>query len=204
MCKYLLQRPDPVPANNSARVVCSSPTAALSLNSPSAPCVSKQIAPSRWGPPRGSSPGQGQDDLMQQLRDCEAKLQSATDELQSLRTQQASEMEEVESYVAHIRGLLEERENLTADYERDNEQLRLELHHIRQQQEVESKELAEMLAQKDLREIELSTPSELVAYLLVERPHCWKSWRRQKGSWRDRAWAMTSGKCIYSTSRVSD
>ncbi|KAJ0036480.1 hypothetical protein NQD34_005157, partial [Periophthalmus magnuspinnatus] len=75
----------------------------------------------------------------------------------------------VESYVAHIRGLLEERESLTADYERDNEQLRLELHHIRQQQEVESKELAEMLAQKDLGEIGLSTPSELVAYLLVER-----------------------------------
>ncbi|XP_055078864.1 trichohyalin isoform X2 [Periophthalmus magnuspinnatus] len=119
--------------------------------------------------PPGIRPEQVQDDLVQQLRDCQAKLQSATDELQSLRMQQASEMEEVESYVAHIRGLLEERESLTADYERDNEQLRLELHHIRQQQEVESKELAEMLAQKDLGEIGLSTPSELVAYLLVER-----------------------------------
>ncbi|XP_072304733.1 uncharacterized protein ccdc30 [Eucyclogobius newberryi] len=119
--------------------------------------------------PLGLSPGHVRDDLTQQLQDSEAKLQSANDELQSLRTQQASEMEEVESYVAHIRGLLEERENLTADYERDNEQLRLELHHIRQQQEVESKELAEMLAQKDLGEIGLSTPSELVAYLLVER-----------------------------------
>lgn len=40
----------------------------------------------------------------------------------------------MESYVAHIRGLLEERECLTADYERDNEHLRHELHQIRQQQ----------------------------------------------------------------------
>lgn len=41
---------------------------------------------------------------------------------------------QVESYVAHIRGLLEERECLTAEYERDNEHLRHELHQIRQQQ----------------------------------------------------------------------
>lgn len=41
---------------------------------------------------------------------------------------------QVESYVAHIRGLLEERECLTAEYERDNEHLRQELHHMRQQQ----------------------------------------------------------------------
>ncbi|XP_073326884.1 uncharacterized protein ccdc30 [Pagrus major] len=78
-------------------------------------------------------------------------------------------MEEVESYVAHIRGLLEEREGLTAEYERDNEHLRHELHLIRQQQESQSKELAEMLAQEDLGEMGLSSPSEQVAYLLVER-----------------------------------
>lgn len=41
---------------------------------------------------------------------------------------------QVESYVAHIRGILEERECQTAEYEQENEQLRQELHHIRQQQ----------------------------------------------------------------------
>ena len=41
---------------------------------------------------------------------------------------------QVESYVAHIRELLEERECLTADYERDNEDLRHELHQIKHQQ----------------------------------------------------------------------
>ncbi|XP_034551739.1 coiled-coil domain-containing protein 30 isoform X2 [Notolabrus celidotus] len=119
--------------------------------------------------PLGASVEKQQCQLCQQLLDSEAKLQSSIQELQTIRTQQANEMQEVESYVAHIRGLLEERECLTADYERDNEHLRQDLHRIRQQQESQSKELAEMLAQEDLGEIGLSSPSEQVAYLLVER-----------------------------------
>ncbi|XP_044068864.1 trichohyalin isoform X2 [Siniperca chuatsi] len=121
------------------------------------------------GLPPGASVEVRQHHLWQQLLDSEAKLQSANQELRTLRTQQANEMKEVESYVAHIRGLLEDRECLTADYERDNEHLRQELHQIRQQQESQSKELAEMLAQEDLGEMGLSSPSEQVAYLLVER-----------------------------------
>uniref|UniRef100_A0A3Q3GD19 Coiled-coil domain containing 30 n=1 Tax=Labrus bergylta TaxID=56723 RepID=A0A3Q3GD19_9LABR len=121
------------------------------------------------GIPLGTSAEERQGHPCQKLLDSEAKLQTATRELQTLRTQQAKEMLEVESYVAHIRGLLEERECLTADYERDNEHLRQELHQIRQRQESQSKELAEMLAQEDLGEIGLSSPSEQVAYLLVER-----------------------------------
>ncbi|XP_047228841.1 coiled-coil domain-containing protein 30 isoform X2 [Girardinichthys multiradiatus] len=107
--------------------------------------------------------------LWQQLLGAEAKLQSVSTELQTLRTQQANEMRELESYVAHIRTLLEERECLTAEYERDNEDLRNELHQIKHQQEIQSKEMAEMLSQEDLGEIGLSSPSEQVAYLLVER-----------------------------------
>ncbi|XP_041800853.1 coiled-coil domain-containing protein 30 isoform X3 [Chelmon rostratus] len=121
------------------------------------------------GLPPGASVEERQRHLWQQLLDSETKLRSANQELRTLRTQQANEMTEVESYVAHIRGLLEERECLTAEYERDNEHLRQELHHMRQQQESQSKELAEMLAQEDLGEMGLSSPSEQVAYLLVER-----------------------------------
>ncbi|XP_053173911.1 coiled-coil domain-containing protein 30-like [Scomber japonicus] len=121
------------------------------------------------GLPPASSPDERQRHLWRQLLKSEAKFQSATQELHTVRTQQANEMKEVESYVAHIRGLLQQRECLTAGYERDNEQLRQELHQIRQQQESQSKELAEMLAQEDLGEMGLSTPSEQVAYLLVER-----------------------------------
>nr|XP_033942050.1 coiled-coil domain-containing protein 30 isoform X3 [Pseudochaenichthys georgianus] len=121
------------------------------------------------GLPPGAGVEERQRHLWQQLLAREAHLQSATQELQTLRTQQACEMKEVESYVSHIRGLLEERESLTSEYERDNEQLREELHQIRQQQEGQSKELAEMLAQEELGEMGLSSPSEQVAYLLVER-----------------------------------
>ncbi|KAM9855208.1 uncharacterized protein ccdc30 [Aulostomus maculatus] len=114
----------------------------------------------------GLPPGATQEErlrhLWRQLLQSETKLQSSIQELHTLRTQQANEMKEVESYVAHIRGL-------TAGYQKDNEQLRQELHQLRQQQEIQSKELAEMLAQEDLGEMGLSSPSEQVAYLLVER-----------------------------------
>ncbi|KAL6119863.1 uncharacterized protein ACO6RY_04343 [Pungitius sinensis] len=121
------------------------------------------------GLPPDASVEEQQRHLWQELLAREAKLQSATQELQTLRTQQASEMKEVESYVAHIRGLLEQRDCVTSDYERDNEPLRQELLQIRQHQENQSKELAEMLAQEDLGEIGSYSPSEQVAYLLVER-----------------------------------
>ncbi|XP_014828618.1 PREDICTED: trichohyalin-like isoform X3 [Poecilia mexicana] len=121
------------------------------------------------GVPPEAGAAERQQHLWRQLLDAEAKLQSVSKELQTLRTQQANEMKEVESYVAHIRALLEERECLTAEYERDNEDLRHELHQVKHQQEIQSKEMAEMLSQEDLGEIGLSSPSEQVAYLLVER-----------------------------------
>ncbi|XP_077370734.1 uncharacterized protein ccdc30 isoform X2 [Festucalex cinctus] len=121
------------------------------------------------GLPPGASPEERQHHLWRRLLDTEAELQLSAQELRTLRSQQANEMKEVDNYVAHIRGLLQQRECITAGYERDNEQLQQELHHIRQQQEIQSKELAEMLAQEDLGEIGLSSPSEQVAYLLVER-----------------------------------
>ncbi|XP_014904314.1 myosin-11-like isoform X3 [Poecilia latipinna] len=121
------------------------------------------------GVPPEAGAAERQQHLWRQLLDAEAKLQSVSKELQTLRTQQANEMKEVESYVAHIRALLEECECLTAEYERDNEDLRHKLHQVKHQQEIQSKEMAEMLSQEDLGEIGLSSPSEQVAYLLVER-----------------------------------
>ncbi|XP_028849526.1 coiled-coil domain-containing protein 30 isoform X3 [Denticeps clupeoides] len=114
------------------------------------------------GVPSGASPEQRQAHLWHLLEKRET-------ELETLRTQQATEMTEVESYVEHIRNLLEERECLTAEYERDNEHLRSEVTHMKQQQETQFKELLEMLLQEGLSEISHSSPSEQVAYLLVER-----------------------------------
>ncbi|XP_077461554.1 uncharacterized protein ccdc30 [Stigmatopora argus] len=114
------------------------------------------------GLPPGATPDKRELHLWQRILDTEA-------ELDTLRSQQTNEMKEMDSYVAHIRLLLQQRECVTAGYERDNEQLQQELLRIRQQQEIQSKELAEMLAQEDLGEMGLSSPSEQVAYLLVER-----------------------------------
>ncbi|KAI7794067.1 putative coiled-coil domain-containing protein 30, partial [Triplophysa rosa] len=103
------------------------------------------------------------------LQSSESSLTSATEDLQTLRTQQASEMREVENYVEHIRRMLEERESLTAEYERENEQLRAELAQMKHQQDSQCKEVVEMLEQEGLAEISQSSASEQVAYLLVER-----------------------------------
>ncbi|XP_023697378.2 uncharacterized protein ccdc30 isoform X2 [Paramormyrops kingsleyae] len=90
-------------------------------------------------------------------------------ELQSLQAQRADEMEEVENYVEHIRNMLDDRESLAAVYEQENEQLRAHLREVVVQQDIQLKELAEMLEQEGLAEISHSSPSEQVAYLLVER-----------------------------------
>ncbi|KAL1249914.1 hypothetical protein QQF64_020919 [Cirrhinus molitorella] len=107
--------------------------------------------------------------LWRLLQRSEDSLTAATEDLQTLRTQQASEMREVENYVEHIRNMLEERESLTAEYERDNEQLRAEVALMKHQQDSQCKEVVEMLEQEGLAEISQSSASEQVAYLLVER-----------------------------------
>ncbi|XP_055044112.2 uncharacterized protein ccdc30 isoform X2 [Misgurnus anguillicaudatus] len=107
--------------------------------------------------------------LWRLLQRSEDSLTTATEDLQTLRTQQASEMREVENYVEHIRNMLEERESLTAEYERDNEQLRAELAQMKHLHDSQCKEVVEMLEQEGLSEISQSSASEQVAYLLVER-----------------------------------
>ncbi|KAJ8388973.1 hypothetical protein AAFF_G00125340 [Aldrovandia affinis] len=121
------------------------------------------------GLPPVASAEERQRHLWRLLHRSEGTLASATQDLQTLRTQQAAEMKEVENYVEHIRNLLEDRESLTAEYERENEQLRSELQQMRLQQDAQLKEVVEMLDQEGLADIGQSSPSEQVAYLLVER-----------------------------------
>ncbi|KAM8927155.1 coiled-coil domain-containing protein 30 [Pelodytes ibericus] len=102
-------------------------------------------------------------------QETQTELQTATSTLVELKQQQTEEMKEVENYVAHIRSLTEEREMLTTDFEKENIQLRIELEKRQIQQESQLKEVEEMLVQECLNEIAHSSPSEQVAYLLVER-----------------------------------
>ncbi|XP_060614666.2 coiled-coil domain-containing protein 30 isoform X1 [Anolis sagrei] len=98
------------------------------------------------------------------------ELRSTTIELEKLRQQQTEEMREVESYVGHVRSLTETRDALVTRYEEENEQLRTEVTRLQLEQESQQKEVGEMLAQEGLPHASLgSSPSEQVAYLLVER-----------------------------------
>ncbi|XP_072283282.1 coiled-coil domain-containing protein 30 isoform X2 [Pyxicephalus adspersus] len=122
---------------------------------------------------KGLNPGNSTEEYMAFLWNlyqvAERNLLDANNSLEELKQQQAEEMKEVESYVAHIRSLTEEREVLTTDFEKENVQLRIELEKMQFQQESQLKEVEEMLDQEGLSEIAQSSPSEQVAYLLVER-----------------------------------
>ncbi|XP_041129520.1 coiled-coil domain-containing protein 30-like isoform X2 [Polyodon spathula] len=121
----------------------------------------------------GQEPGATADERLRHLwrlyLRSEGSLRALAQDLEEVRSQQIAEMKEVENYVDHIRNLSEEREALTAEYERENEQLRGELQQLRLEQEAHLKEVEEMLDQEGLAEISHSSPSEQIAYLLVER-----------------------------------
>ncbi|XP_042334564.1 phosphopantothenate--cysteine ligase [Sceloporus undulatus] len=97
------------------------------------------------------------------------ELRSAAGELEKLRQQQAEEMREVENYVGHVRTLTEARDALVTKYERENEQLRIEVTQLQLEHESQQQEVQDMLEQEGLLDITHSSPSEQVAYLLVER-----------------------------------
>ncbi|XP_077106328.1 coiled-coil domain-containing protein 30 isoform X2 [Ranitomeya variabilis] len=122
---------------------------------------------------KGFNPGTSTEEYLCFLWDlyqiAESRLQASTNSLEELKLQQAEEMKEVENYVAHIRHLTEEREALTTDFEKENIQLRIGLENLQIQQDSQLKEVEEMLDQEGLNEISHSSPSEQIAYLLVER-----------------------------------
>ncbi|XP_038015479.1 coiled-coil domain-containing protein 30 isoform X1 [Motacilla alba alba] len=96
-------------------------------------------------------------------------LRRAETRLGELERRRAQDMRDVESYVGHVRALTEERDAIASEYEKENEQLRLELAQLQLQQETQLKEVEEMLEQEGLSQISCSAASEQVAYFLVER-----------------------------------
>ncbi|XP_014652848.1 PREDICTED: coiled-coil domain-containing protein 30-like [Ceratotherium simum simum] len=63
----------------------------------------------------------------------------------------------------------EERKAFSHGYEKENKQLRDEFKELQLKQEVQIKEIEAMLYREGLSDIALSSPSEQIAYLLVER-----------------------------------
>ncbi|XP_045332873.1 coiled-coil domain-containing protein 30 isoform X4 [Leopardus geoffroyi] len=76
---------------------------------------------------------------------------------------------QMEKYANRVHTLTEERETLSHGCEKENKQFRHEVKVLQPKQEAQIKEVEEMLYQEGLSEIALSSPSEQIAYLLVER-----------------------------------
>nr|XP_006811927.1 PREDICTED: intracellular protein transport protein USO1-like [Saccoglossus kowalevskii] len=97
-------------------------------------------------------------------------LQTSLKDVEQLRIQQTQEMQEVENYVEHIRSLSHEREQLTAEFEAENEKLKSENEQLRNELvDGANSEITQMLMQEGLEDVANGTTSEQIAYLLVER-----------------------------------
>ncbi|KAF3819949.1 hypothetical protein GH733_015458 [Mirounga leonina] len=72
----------------------------------------------------------------------------------------------VEKYANHVHNLTEEKEAFSHGREKENKQHRHVVKELQPKQEVQIKEIEEMLYQEGLSEIALSSPSEQITYLL--------------------------------------
>nr|XP_025712150.1 coiled-coil domain-containing protein 30-like [Callorhinus ursinus] len=96
-------------------------------------------------------------------------LSTATRNLEEITVKYMEEMKEVENYANHVHNLTEEKEAFSHGCEKENKQHRHVVKELLPKQEVQIKEIEEMLYQEGLSEIALSSPSEQITYLLVER-----------------------------------
>ncbi|MEQ2165739.1 hypothetical protein GOODEAATRI_020264, partial [Goodea atripinnis] len=96
-------------------------------------------------------------------------LDSVTKDLETSRLQHFAEMAEVRKSLEQIKILTEQKDVLAQEIQDENEQLRKQLLHLVSLQDAQINEVAKMLYQQGLTELIHSTPSEQVAYLLVER-----------------------------------
>ncbi|XP_026163098.1 coiled-coil domain-containing protein 30 isoform X2 [Mastacembelus armatus] len=96
-------------------------------------------------------------------------LSSVTRDLDIQRSQHLAEMAEVRKSLEQIRILTEHKDDLAQEIQDENDQLKDQLRRLISIQDIQISEVAKMLYQQGLTELIHSSPSEQVAYLLVER-----------------------------------
>ncbi|XP_054878233.1 coiled-coil domain-containing protein 30 [Poeciliopsis prolifica] len=96
-------------------------------------------------------------------------LDSVTKDLGAKQLQHLAEMAEVRKSLEQIKIFTEQKDVLAQEIQDENEQLRKQLVHLVSLQDSQVNEVAGMLYQQGLTELIHSSPSEQVAYLLVER-----------------------------------
>ncbi|XP_072036279.1 uncharacterized protein [Amphiura filiformis] len=107
--------------------------------------------------------------LFQLYRRSESSLQTAKLDMEKLQQDQAQEIKEVETYMENIKKLSDEREALTQGIEDENEQLKEEVESLKKQLAGDNTEITQMLIEEGLDDLSDGSPSEAVAYMLVER-----------------------------------
>ncbi|KAI3369959.1 hypothetical protein L3Q82_024761 [Scortum barcoo] len=103
---------------------------------------------------------------LQRTRGC---LSSVTWDLDTQRSQHLAEMAEVRKSLEQIRIFTEHKDVLAHEIQDENDELKDQLRRLISLQDAQINEVAKMLYQQGLTELIHSSPSEQVAYLLVER-----------------------------------
>eukprot|EP00070_Physeter_catodon_P034417 XP_028341311.1 coiled-coil domain-containing protein 30 [Physeter catodon] len=96
------------------------------------------------------------------------RLRTATRSLEELSGKHMEEIKEVENYADRVCNLPDEKEAFSHGYEKESKQPRHEFKGLQLKPEVQIKEV-EMFYQEGFSEIALSSPSEQIAHLLMER-----------------------------------
>ncbi|CAK6952591.1 coiled-coil domain-containing protein 30 [Scomber scombrus] len=97
------------------------------------------------------------------------QLSSVIWDMDTQRSQHLAEMAEVRKSLEQIRIFTEHKNVLAQEIQDENDQLKDQLHRLISLQDAQISEVAKMLYQQGLTELIHSSPSEQVAYLLVER-----------------------------------
>ncbi|XP_027135426.1 coiled-coil domain-containing protein 30 isoform X2 [Larimichthys crocea] len=107
--------------------------------------------------------------LWRALQCTRSRLSGVTWDLDTQRSQHLAEMTEVRKSLEQIRIFTEHKDVLAQEIQDENDQLKDQLRRLISLQDSQISEVAKMLYQQGLTELIHSSPSEQVAYLLVER-----------------------------------
>ncbi|XP_039468801.1 coiled-coil domain-containing protein 30 isoform X2 [Oreochromis aureus] len=107
--------------------------------------------------------------LWRALQHTMSRLSKVTRDLETHRSQHLAEMAEVRKSLEQIRFFTEHKNVLAQEIQEENDHLKEQLRHLISLQDAQISEVAKMLYQQGLTELIHSSPSEQVAYLLVER-----------------------------------
>ncbi|XP_041639016.1 coiled-coil domain-containing protein 30 isoform X2 [Cheilinus undulatus] len=107
--------------------------------------------------------------LWRALQRTRSRLSSVTRDLDRQRLQYSAELTDVRKSLEQIRIFTEHKDVLAQEIQDENDQLKDQLRRLISLQDAQISEVAKMLYQQGLTELIHSSPSEQVAYLLVER-----------------------------------